>query len=120
MREFLAVAKALSDENRVRTLLFLAEGELCVCQIIGMLGLAPSTVSRHMAVLQQARLVESRKDGRWVYYRLAGREAPTVAREALAWVRRNLAEDPTVRADARRLRKVRAVDRESLCTAYRT
>jgi len=54
MRDFMRIAKALSDENRVRTLMFLAEGELCVCQIIEMLCLAPSTVSKHMNILYQA------------------------------------------------------------------
>ena len=87
----MAVAKALADENRVRVLLTLCGRELCVCQIIEMLGLAPSTVSKHMAILKQARLVESRKEGRWMFYRLAGEDAPTEAREATALVSRLLA-----------------------------
>jgi len=119
MREFLAVAKALSDESRVRALLCLGLGELCVCQIIEMLNLAPSTVSKHMAVLQQARLVESHKDGRWVYYRLAGNDAPPCARQAIAWAKACLKDDPTVRADAKRLRTVRKMDREDLCRHYK-
>ena len=60
MRGCLAITKALSDANRVRVLMGLTTGELCVCQIIEMLSLAPSTVSKHMSVLRQARLVESR------------------------------------------------------------
>jgi len=76
MREFMAIAKALADESRTRVLMFLRGGELCVCQIVEMLGLAPSTVSKHMAILHQARLVESRKDGRWTYYRLPKEDAP--------------------------------------------
>ena len=119
MREFLAVTKALSDENRVRVLMFLADGELCVCQIIGMLGLAPSTVSKHMAILHQARLVDSRKEGRWIYYRLPGEDAPACPRDALAWVRRCLEKDPDVRHDTERLRCVRKMDRDELCTRYR-
>ena len=81
MREFMAAAKALADENRVRVLLFLRDGkELCLCQIVEMLGLAPSTVSKHMAVLYQAGLVESRKEGRWIYYRLpASGASPSAA-----------------------------------------
>ena len=85
MREFMAAAKALADENRVRVLLFLRGGkELCLCQIVEMLGLAPSTVSKHMAVLYQAGLVESRKEGRWIYYRLpgSGRRRASAARSA--------------------------------------
>jgi DNA-binding transcriptional ArsR family regulator len=59
--------KALADETRVRTLLSLRQGELCVCQITELFGLAPSTVSKHLSILFQAGLVDSRKDGRWMY-----------------------------------------------------
>ena len=58
MRDFLAIAKALSDASRVRILMFLKDGELCVCQVVEMLNLAPSTVSEHMAILHRAGLVE--------------------------------------------------------------
>ena len=117
MRNFLAVTRALSDPNRVRTLMFLRGGELCLCQIIKMLGLAPSTVSKHMAVLYNARLVESRKEGRWVYYRLSGARAPAV-RGAIGWARGALARDRQVLADAKAIRAVRKIDREKLCATY--
>jgi DNA-binding transcriptional ArsR family regulator len=120
MREFLAVMKAMSDESRARALMALGRGELCVCQLIELLGLAPSTVSKHMAVLQQARLVESRKEGRWVYYRLADADAPRCAREALAWAKACLKADPTVRTDAARVRAVRRMSRDELCAHYRS
>ena len=119
MQECTAIAKALSDENRVRALMFLGEGGLCVCQIIEMLGLAPSTVSRHMTVLEHAGLVTSRKEGRWVYYDLPGAQADPVVRGALRWVRRALGADPVVRKDLRRLRNVLRTDREELCERYR-
>ena len=85
MREFLEITKALSDINRVRILMALGKRELCVCQITEFLGLAPSTVSKHMSILDHARLVESRKDGRWVYYRLASEDAPRIVSRALVW-----------------------------------
>ena len=72
MWDFMAVTKALADENRVRMLLALQKQELCVCQIIELVKLAPSTVSKHMSILRAARLVDARKDGRWMFYRLAG------------------------------------------------
>jgi len=71
MDDFIAITKALSDTHRVRALLALRKGEMCVCQIIELFGLAPSTVSKHMSILKQAGLVRSRKDNRWVYYSLA-------------------------------------------------
>ena len=119
MKEFLSVTKALADESRVRVLLFLRGGELCLCQIVEMLGLAPSTVSKHMAVLHQAGLVESRKEGRWMYYRLAGRGAPPCAREAIRWVHKGLEKDPQVLADAKRLGKVSKMSKEDLCLCYK-
>ncbi len=75
------VAGALSNPTRLRLLHALDRGELCVCQITEPAGLAPSTVSRHMAVLQAAGLVESRKDGRSVreaYAKTAGKPGETV------------------------------------------
>ena len=76
MREFMAITKALSDPTRVRILLALRRGELCVCQITELFGLAPSTVSKHLSMLHHAGLILSRKSERWVYYRLPDKSAP--------------------------------------------
>jgi DNA-binding transcriptional ArsR family regulator len=119
MKDFLAVTKALSDENRLRAMMALADGELCVCQIIELLGLAPSTVSKHMAVLYQAGLVDTRKEGRWVHYRLADGDAtPCCAAQAVAWLRQCLHRDPRVRQDAARLKCIRKMTRSELCARY--
>ena len=63
--------KALSDPNRVRVLKLLQEGELCVCEIQKVLGLAQSTVSKHMKLLEDAGMVEKKRDGTWMLYSLA-------------------------------------------------
>lgn len=118
MRNVLNVTKALADENRIRILAFLGDKELCVCQIIEMLGLAPSTVSKHLAILQQAGLIESRKEGRWVYYRLPDDGGSACALEAVQWLQRHLAKDPLVVEDARKLRTVCKMDRDTLCCVY--
>jgi ArsR family transcriptional regulator len=115
MREVLDITKALADGNRLRALMALAGGELCVCQIVELLELAPSTVSKHMAILRQARLVDDRKDGRWVYYRLPGREAPSAVKEAIAWVRHSLARSPQTQRDGKRLQEILAMDPGVLC-----
>lgn len=120
MKEFLAISKALSDENRVRALMALEGGELCVCQIIELLTLAPSTVSKHMVILHQAGLVETRKEGRWVHYRLADGDVPLCVRKALDWVRTSLADDPRSQADLAHLRQVREMDKQELCCHYRS
>ena len=109
------VAKALADENRVRALLVLCDQELCVCQIIELLSLAPSTVSKHMQILKQARLVDSRKDGRWIYYRLADDDVPVEAAEAMAWVKKSLCSDVRILKDRDLLKKILEVEREVLC-----
>ena len=115
MRDFMNITKALADENRVRALLALHHGELCVCQITELFGLAVSTVSKHLSILYQAGLVESRKEGRWIYYRLPGKAASSAVREALEWVERSLAAHPRIGADARQLKKILREDRVELC-----
>ncbi len=62
--------KALSDPNRVRVLKLLQEKELCVCEIQELLQLAQSTVSRHMKNLEDAGLVEHKRQGTWIIYHL--------------------------------------------------
>ena len=114
MRELLAVMKALADENRLRIIAALQGRELCLCQIVELLGLATSTVSRHASILQQARLVHSRKEGRWTYFRLDD-DAPSQADEATALVVRALKGNSQAREDAKRLRQILKLDPEELC-----
>ncbi len=109
------ITKALADENRLRILMALRDGELCVCQVVAMLGLAPSTVSKHVYLLRQAGLVEARKDGRWVHYRLAGAGADKAARDAVRWVLRYLADDPQIVRDAKTLKTILKMSPEDLC-----
>jgi len=84
-----------------------------------MLGLAPSTVSKHMSILRQARLVEARKEGKWMYYRLPDEETPKEAIGAIEWVRNSLAADKRIRADLRELKRVCRMDKEKLCSRYK-
>jgi len=106
LQHFVSIAKALADEGRLRVLVALADRELCVCEIIELLGLAPSTVSKHLSILRQAGVVEARKNGRWIYYRLAGKDAPREVKAAVEWVRTSLAADPLVRDDAKRVSRI--------------
>jgi ArsR family transcriptional regulator, arsenate/arsenite/antimonite-responsive transcriptional repressor len=115
MKGFLNITKALADENRLRILMTLQDGEVCVCQITELMGLAMSTVSKHLSILYQAGLVNARKEGRWMYYSLPGKGTPTAAREGVAWVRRSLAGKERIAEDAKRLKKVLAMDVSELC-----
>ncbi len=116
MREFLNVTKAVSDETRVRVLMFLRPGELCVCEIVELLELAPSTVSKHMSILTQAGLVEQRKSGRWHYYRLA-ENGGADARQVLEWMASALEKSPVIREDAKRLKALLKRNAQACCVA---
>ena len=115
MRDFMNITKALADETRVRILMALRDGELCVCQITELFGYAPSTVSKHLSILFQARLVESRKDGRWIYYQLPDKKAPAMVRQALAWVEKSIAGSPQISADNQHLKRILKLDPAELC-----
>jgi ArsR family transcriptional regulator, arsenate/arsenite/antimonite-responsive transcriptional repressor len=115
MRDFMAITKALSDPNRVRMLLALRRGELCVCQITKIFGFAPSTVSKHLSILHRAGLILSRKSERWVYYRLPDPSAPVVVREALDWVHKSLAKSAATHADAKQLKRILKTDLAVIC-----
>ena len=111
----MAITKALSDPGRVRILLALRRGELCVCQITELFGLATSTVSKHLSILNHAGLIRSRKAERWVYYRLPDKSAPVAVREALDWVHKSLAQTAEATADGKRLAKIRKMDLAEIC-----
>lgn len=117
MRDFMSITKALADETRVRVLLALRRGELCVCQIVELTGLATSTISKHMSILKQAQLVDSRKQGRWMYYRLPDEQTPELVRRSLDWVADSLEQDPKVLSDRKRLAAICNSDPHELCAA---
>jgi DNA-binding transcriptional ArsR family regulator len=119
MRELLAITKALADEQRLRILAALQGRELCLCQIVELLGLATSTVSRHVSLLHQAQLVESRKEGRWAYFRLADGQAPAAAQQSLAVVLKALDRDPQRKADRQRIREILKREPEEICCEQR-
>lgn len=113
VRQLARLGRALSDATRLRLLHALAGGELCVCQLVELAELAASTVSRHLALLEQAGLVDRRKDGRWVHYRLA-RVTP-LARAVVG----ALQAADELAGDRQRLKKLRALPREVLCKQQR-
>jgi DNA-binding transcriptional ArsR family regulator len=109
-------SKALSDPGRVRILMALRGRELCVCQLIELLGLAPSTVSKHMTVLRQAGFVRSNKKGRWVYYRITDEHLVNdIVRKAVAWISEAVGRAPEITDDGKRLKQILKIDPESLC-----
>jgi len=72
------IFKALADRTRLRILGLLLDGEVCVCHIHESLSLPQPKISRHLAYLRRAGLVDTRKDGLWVHYRLARMDDPVM------------------------------------------
>ena len=75
LRESVDSLKAIAHPVRLRILALLRGGELCVCQITEILGLAPSTISEHLSLLRRAGLIVERREGKWVIHGLAGSSA---------------------------------------------
>ena len=119
MTDLILITSALSDESRVRILLSLRGGELCACHLIELVALAPSTVSKHMDLLRRAGLVLARKEGRWMHYRLPGRDAPQLVRDTLGWLWRSLDGSEQAAADGGRLKAILSLEPEALCCTQR-
>ncbi|MDK9708229.1 MAG: metalloregulator ArsR/SmtB family transcription factor [Desulforhopalus sp.] len=112
MQTALDIAKALADGNRMRIIAALTDrDELCVCQITELLEITMATVSRHMSILHKARLVQSRKAGRWVYYRLAG----SFPAEISDWLKRAVAGTTQITADRLKLAEILSCDTTDFC-----
>ncbi len=98
--------KALGDETRLRIIALLSHGELCVCHLQDALELPQPNVSRQLGILRAAGLVEDRREGSWVYYRLLRQENPDCERQVRGLVQ-GFAKDDVLRRDVERLLKVR-------------
>lgn len=99
MKHLAQTLKALSDPIRLRIILLLqAEGELCVCDLMAVLGAPQSTVSRHLAYLKRSCWVDTRREGVWIYYSL-GRESCAICRELLQSLKKHAVTLPEAVAD---------------------
>ena len=115
MRDIMDVLKALADESRLRALCALRRGELCVCQLIALLRLAPSTVSKHLSILRAARLVDSRKEGRWMYYRLSKAFRTPFTGRILDLLLNGMGKTSRISSDRKQLKRICAENMETLC-----
>lgn len=111
------ICKAVSDAGRLRIILALADTELCVCQIVALLDLAPSTISRHLQVLRQVAIIESHKSGKWVFYRLSPAILDGTFPIDLKKLIRTVGAGKSGRADRKRLAEIMKIDTETLCRA---
>lgn len=96
--------RALGDETRLRIVALLAHGELCVCHLEKALGLNQPNISRQLGVLRAARVVESRREGTWVYYSLS-EQSHAIVESQLETLTKAFGAERALHADHARLRK---------------
>jgi ArsR family transcriptional regulator len=112
MKHLMRVLKACGDPNRMRILKMLQHREMCVCELTEALGIAQPSVSRHMRILEEADLVEQRKEGLWVNYRWNPSPSNPYAGDLLTHLRTWLEDDPDLRELVRR---ASGLDRNVIC-----
>ena len=104
VKPLVQVFRALADETRVRIVALLTHGELCVCHIEKALAISQPNASRHLSILRLSGLVESRRDGTWVYYGLV-RQTDEIAERIIAEFKRAFGRDAVLERDVERLKK---------------
>ena len=112
MRDITKIFKALSDTNRIRILKMLEIRPLCVCEITAVLGLAASTVSKHLSILRETGFIFDQKENKWVNYHLNQASQNEYIKEMLPILKKWIPDNQVVLKDRG---KVMHVDREKLC-----
>jgi ArsR family transcriptional regulator len=114
MKNFTKVMKALSDPSRVKILKMLQRKQMCVCEIQNALGIAQSTASKHLKILEEAGLTTYKKDGLWVNYTLADGSDSPYAATMLGNIRHWLENEEEIAELSRQIFDIR---REDICRA---
>jgi ArsR family transcriptional regulator len=112
MKAFIKVMKALSDPNRAKIIKMLQHKMMCVCEIKDALKIAQPSVSKHLKILEEAGLVDYKKDGLWVNYRLTDGSSSPYAASLLGNLRHWLEHEPEV---AEIVEKLPGIRREDIC-----
>jgi ArsR family transcriptional regulator, arsenate/arsenite/antimonite-responsive transcriptional repressor len=117
MKKMIEIFKALSDRNRLRIVAALSSrDELCACQITELLQVTGATASRHLTVLSNAGLIESRKAGRWVFFRLKEQGIPV---DVLGWMKSEFVASTEIKQDMVALEQITSCDPEDICRKQR-
>lgn len=114
LRAYETAMKAAADPTRLRILKMLGDGEMCVCQIIAVLSLSQSTVSKHLFLLRAAGFVRDRKDRKWIYYSLDREPGNPYASKVLRSIRKWMNDDPSIVADRERMARARELGPEGV------
>ena len=112
MNTFIKIMKALSDPNRIKIIKMLQEREMCVCEVQAALDISQPSVSKHLKILEDSELVNSRREGLWVNYSLADGKSSPYAATLLGNLQHWLNNDPEIYTI---LSKISLLNREELC-----
>lgn len=112
MEKMVSAFKALSDINRIRILKMLEVRPLCVCEITNILGLATSTVSKHLSILRDAKFIVDQKESKWVNYRLNSGMDEIYVQQLLRLIGSWLPDNETILDDKK---TVASLDRHTIC-----
>lgn len=105
MKDILSILKSLSDRNRLRTVsALMAHDELCACEITELLGVSGATVSKHLSILANAGIVTSRKEGRWIFFKIAQKNKQL--KPVFKWLKHELKDDEDIINDFNVLKKI--------------
>ncbi len=102
MKKLAGLFKLLSDKTRIRILMLLSSKELCVCQLMGILGISQPLISRNLSLLSGADLLAERRDGKLIFYSVR-KDLPAAAADVLRILKRELKADTRLREDIRSL-----------------
>lgn len=118
VNEMILTAKAIADPSRVRILMALRDRELCVCELCDVLAVTQSTLSTHLQVIRNAKLVSVRKEGKWMYYAIAPK-AVRLVRTLFGLFSESLNADAVLKEDARKLtQRLSLRDNGSCCVGF--
>ena len=115
LRDYEMVMESVADPTRVRILKLLEAGEMCVCQVVAVLELSQSTISKHLFLLKMAGLVRERQEKKWVHYSLDGSEGVPYARKMLNTLKGWLNDDPVIERDRKREALAREIGPAEIC-----
>ena len=117
MKDLVKVFKALSDPNRFRIVAALLHTpELCACQVTELLEISGASVSRHLALLTESKLLNSRKNGRWIFFRLTQNRA---FQPLIDWTADKIETDRQIKTDLERVEQILSVVPEEICRKQR-
>jgi ArsR family transcriptional regulator len=104
IRPLTKLFRALGDETRIRIVALLSHGELCVCHLESALAISQPNCSRQLGILKSAGIVDSRREGTWVYYRIVEQEVASVE-SVLGVLAKTFSAERALRLDHARLKK---------------